>query len=38
MAAAEPGSIPLSWIVLFVVLALAIGAAAIFFVGGSLMG
>lgn len=35
---ADTESVPLSWIVVFVVLALGIAAAAVFFMGGSLMG
>lgn len=39
MADAEPDpSIPLSWIVVFLLLALGLGAAAVLFVGGSPMG
>jgi len=39
MADAEPDpSIPRSWIVLFLLLALGLGAAAVVFVGGSLTG
>jgi|GEM_PF-1032634 hypothetical protein len=35
---AEDNSIPLSWILLFVLLVVGVGAGAIFFVGGDLIG
>ena len=39
MADAEPDpSIPLTWIVLFLLLALGLGAGAVLFVGGDLTG
>ena len=34
---ADDNSIPLSWILLFLVLVLGVGAAAVIFVGGSLI-
>jgi hypothetical protein len=37
MAAEDPGSVPLRWIALFVLLALLVGAGAVLYVGGTLM-
>lgn len=34
---AEDNSIPLSWILLFLVLVIAVGAGAVIFVGGDIM-
>jgi hypothetical protein len=35
---ADDNSIPLSWILLFLVLVIGVGAGAVIFVGGSIMG
>ncbi|NHN41810.1 hypothetical protein G9C85_09230 [Halorubellus sp. JP-L1] len=35
---ADDNSIPLSWILLFLVLVIGVGAAAVYFVGGDLVG
>jgi len=35
---AEDNSIPLSWILLFLVLLVGVGVGAVFFVGGDIMG